>query len=97
MPKKQIIKISVDILMTAALLLLMSYSLLGEEAHEWVGSAMFVLFLLHHVLNAGWIRNLFHGKYKPVRILQTVLAVLGLFIGIGYCPVALAAKRGGRR
>lgn len=76
MQKKQIIKVLIDIMMTAALLLLMSYSLLGEAAHEWVGVAMFVLFILHHILNAGWIRNLFRGKYKPVRILQTVLAVL---------------------
>lgn len=76
MQKSQILKILIDIMMTAALLLLMPYSLLGEAAHEWAGIAMFVLFILHHILNAGWIRNLFRGKYQPVRILQTVLAVL---------------------
>ena len=76
MPKKQILKICVDVLMTVALLLLMSYSLLGEAAHEWVGVGMFVLFALHHILNRRWCRNLFKGKYTPFRILQTLLVVL---------------------
>lgn len=35
----------IDILMTFALLLLMSYELLGSTAHEVVGVAMFVLLL----------------------------------------------------
>ena len=34
--------------MTLCLMLLMSYSLIGEQAHEWIGMGMFVLFILHH-------------------------------------------------
>lgn len=45
------IKILVDICMTAALLACMSYLLTGEKVHEWVGSGIFVLFILHHILN----------------------------------------------
>lgn len=37
--------------MTLCLMLLMSYSLIGEQAHEWIGIGMFVLFVLHHWLN----------------------------------------------
>lgn len=37
--------------MTLCLMLLMSYSLIGEQAHEWIGMGMFVLFILHHWLN----------------------------------------------
>ena len=48
----------IDILMTFALLLLMSYELLGSTAHEVVGVAMFVLFVVHHALNINWAKHL---------------------------------------
>lgn len=83
MTKKQIVKIAIDILMTAGLLLLMSYSLLGEAAHEWIGTAMFVLFVAHHILNNKWWRNLFKGKYKAFRVLQTALVLFVLVCMIG--------------
>lgn len=75
---KQILKIITDIAMTVLLLLLMAYSLVGEKAHEWLGIGMFVLFILHHVLNNRWSKNLFKGKYTPFRMLQTALVVLAL-------------------
>jgi len=78
MKPKQIIKILVDIGMTVALLLLMAYSLIGEMAHEWIGCAMFLLFIVHHCLNIKWCRNLFKGRYTPFRIVQTLLVVLML-------------------
>ena len=71
----------VDLLMTAALVLLMSYSLLGEAAHEWIGIAMLVLFVTHHVLNRRWFRGFFKGKYTPFRIFQTALVLL-IFAGM---------------
>ena len=83
MAKKQILKICVDVLMTVALLLLVSYSLLGEAAHEWVGVGMFVLFVAHHILNGKWCRNLFRGKFTPFRILQTVLVILVFLCMLG--------------
>lgn len=78
MKPKQTFKIVIDILMTVLLLLLMAYGLVGEKAHEWLGIGLFALFILHHVLNNNWSRNLFKGKYTPFRILQTVLVVLAL-------------------
>ena len=54
MSRKQTLKIYVDVLMTAVLLLLMAYSLVGETAHEWLGIGMFVLFITHHILNSSW-------------------------------------------
>lgn len=83
MRAKQIVKIAVDICMTAALLLLMTYEMIGSAVHEWTGMAMLVLFILHHILNRRWLKNLFHGKYTAVRIVQTVLAVLILLAMIG--------------
>ena len=83
MKRRQVLKIVVDVLMTCILLLLMARSLVGEAAHEWLGISMFGLFILHHILNRRWSRNLFKGKYTPFRILQTVLVVLALIAMLG--------------
>ncbi|RHR26256.1 DUF4405 domain-containing protein [Clostridium sp. AF19-22AC] len=66
----------IDILMTVLLPVLMAYSLLGKDIHEWAGVAMFLLFILHHVLNFKWHKNLFRGKYSGVRILGTTVNLL---------------------
>ena len=39
-----------------------------EAAHKWLGIGMFALFILHHVLNSKWSRNLRKEKYTPFRI-----------------------------
>ncbi len=78
MKPKQILKIITDVFMTAVLLLLMAYSLIGEAAHEWLGVGIFLLFVLHHILNIKWYGNLFRGKYPPIRVFGTVLTVLVL-------------------
>lgn len=71
-------KLVVDIAMTVLLLLLMPYELIGQAVHEWIGIAMFALFILHHILNRNWSKNLFRGKYVPFRIVQTIIVVLVL-------------------
>ncbi len=76
MNRKFKIKIAVDILMTISLLFLMSFELIGDAAHEWLGTAMFFLFVLHHFLNRKWFGNLRKGKYTVRRGIQTVLFVL---------------------
>ena len=48
MNRKTILKIVVDIGMTVMLLLLMAYERIGAAVHEWLGMAMFVLFIIHH-------------------------------------------------
>lgn len=64
--------------MTVLLLLLMAYSLVGEAAHEWLGGGIFLLFVLHHFLNRKGCRNLFRGKYPPIRVFGTALVLLVL-------------------
>lgn len=83
MKPKMIAKICVDIGMTLALLLLMPYELIGQAAHEWIGLVIFVLFIIHHILNGKWSRNALKGKYKPFRIWQTILVILVLASMIG--------------
>lgn len=69
MKLKMKIEIGLDLLMTGLLLVLMAYQVTGQKLHEWVGVSMFVLFFLHNMLNAGWYKGLFKGKYRTLRIL----------------------------
>ena len=62
--------------MTACLPGLMTYSFLGEKFHEWLGMALFFLFIFHHFLNRSWLKGLGRGKYSPYRVFQTGIAVL---------------------
>ena len=57
------LKICIDILMTAALLFLMPYELVGRVAHEWIGTEIFLLFILHHILNRKW--KIYKIPYPP--------------------------------
>ena len=83
MNRKFKIKIAVDMLMTISLLFLMSFELIGDAAHEWLGMAMFFLFVVHHVLNRKWTGNLRKGKYTMRRVMQTILVVLLLLCMAG--------------
>ena len=73
---KNKVRIIIDISMTVLLPLLMAYSLIGETFHEIIGTAIFVLFIVHHILNRKWYGALFKGKYNTRRIFQTVLDML---------------------
>ena len=79
--------------MTILLMLLMAFELIGRTAHEWIGAEMFVLFILHHILNRKWTGNLLHGRYTPYRILQTVSAGLVFLAMIGLMVSAVLISR----
>ena len=83
MKAKQGVKVCINIAMTLGLLFLMGYHLWGDTAHEWVGAGIFVLFILHHILNWRWWAGLFKGKYSAVRILQVVIDLLTLAAMLG--------------
>lgn len=83
MKPKAIIKIVIDVLMTLGLLFLLGYQFWGDAAHEWAGAGMFLLFILHHVLNGNWYKSLFKGRYTPSRIFQVVVDLLVFLAMIG--------------
>lgn len=76
MRPKQILRYITDLLMVAVIVALMAYAVTGQEIHEWLGVAAFLLFVLHHLLNWNWFRALRKGKYTAPRILQTALVLL---------------------
>lgn len=73
MSNKRKFQILIDLTMTILLPVLMAYSLVGEEPHEWVGVAMFVAFCLHTYMNRQWYKGLTKGKYNLVRKVQTAM------------------------
>lgn len=79
-PKKKI-KMGIDFLMTVLLLFLMSYQITGQELHEWIGSGMLVLFLVHNILNIRWYGSLCKGSYELIRVVQTAVNI-SLFISM---------------
>lgn len=85
-------KMGIDLLMTVLLLLLMAYQITGQELHEWLGAGMLVLFLLHNILNIRWYGNLFKGKYRLLRIIQTIVnfSVLITMLCLGFSGIVLS-------
>lgn len=76
MKNRNRIKTIIDIAMCILLPLLMAYSLLGEALHEWMGLGMFFAFILHLILNRQWFKQLFRGRYTPVRLLFAAVNIL---------------------
>ena len=70
------LRMTIDIAMTIVLIGLMAYSLIGTLTHEILGTAMFVLFIVHHILNRKWFGALSKGRYRSFRTFQTVLVFL---------------------
>ena len=60
----------------------MAYELIGQETHEILGLCMVGLFILHHVMNGQWHKNLFKGKYTAYRAVLTALDVLMIIVFI---------------
>ena len=70
---KRIIKITVDIIMTMLFFVLMAYHFTGDAIHEYLGFSLFIFFILHHILNFNWYKNIYKGKYNFNRILNTFI------------------------
>ena len=87
------LKIAVDAAMSLSMLLLMTYGLVGEAAHEWIGMGMFVLFVAHHVLNRRWLVSVRKGRYTPLRTVQTALAGLIFLCMVGSMVSGIVLSR----
>lgn len=80
--------------MTVLFLVQMAYHITGNSLHEWLGTILFVLFVLHHILNRYWYKALFKGNYSAVRILMTIINVLlfAAMVGMVISGIMLSVK-----
>ena len=92
MKPKMAVKLAADVLMTLALLFLMGYQFWGEAAHEWVGAGMFGLFILHHLLNLGWHKHIFQGRYTLMRaaVLCVDILLLLAMLALMYSGIVMS-------
>lgn len=92
MKRKMKLKMGIDFLMTVLLLCLMAYQITGQELHEWFGAGMLLLFLAHNLINIRWYGNLFKGRYRPSRIIQTIvnLSVLIAMLCLGFSGIVMS-------
>ncbi len=81
---KRTVKILVDTVMFLLFLYLLRYRPgMGLLLHAVGGIALFVLFIVHHLLNMRWYKTLFKGKYAFRRSLLTVSDFLLFFAMLG--------------
>jgi hypothetical protein len=76
-------KMAIDLCMTAAILVSMSFLIAGVVVHEWIGAALLALFVSHNFLNWSWYRALPHGKYPAARVFRTTVNLLTLLAMTG--------------
>lgn len=86
------LKMAADFLMTVLLLCLMAYQITGQALHEWFGVGMLILFITHNVFNRRWYGNLLNGKYRLLRIVQTIInfAVLVSMLCLGFSGIVMS-------
>ncbi|MBQ3285277.1 MAG: DUF4405 domain-containing protein [Ruminococcus sp.] len=73
MKAKKIFMRVIDILMIAAMLLLMAMQVTKQEIHEWLGIGMFALVIAHNILNRNYYAAIFRGKYTPIRVFMLIV------------------------
>ena len=78
----KIIRQIVDIMMTILFIILMGYHITGSKLHEILGIFIFVLFIIHHILNIRWYKSIFKGKHNFKRKFQIILDFLLLIVMI---------------
>ena len=75
MTTAQRLRLTIDIMMTVLSIILMggNYLFPADIVHEILGVGLFVLWILHIILNRRWYGAIFRGKYNPYRLMQTVI------------------------
>ena len=67
---------SLNVLMTLLIIFVMSYQAVENVFHEIAGILLFLLFLIHNILNRKWYKNILRGKYTRFRILMLTVNIL---------------------
>jgi hypothetical protein len=91
---KNKIRLLLDIVLTAAFLLLMDPKSLGTMAvHEWLGLGICVFFILHKVLNWNWIKTASIGLFgkSPWAVKRNYF--LDVFLLLGMSIIVLSGMK----
>ena len=77
-------RIIIDVIMYIIFIVLMGHHITENKIHEILGIVIFILFIIHNLLNFKFYKTIFKGKYNLKRLFLTTIDVLLLvcFIGI---------------
>ena len=83
------LRLPLDVLMTLVSIVLMggAYLFPADIVHEILGVVLFVLWAVHIILNHRWYGNLFRGRYRTRRIIQTVINC-GIFVCVIFLMIS---------
>ena len=89
---KSVFKMVIDAAMTCAMPFLMAYMLIGAQTHEWIGTGIFLLFIIHHILNYRWITTAAKGRYTAARFVNIAVNILifACMLGLMYSGIVLS-------
>ena len=76
-------RIIIDVLMYIIFIVLMGHHITENKIHEILGIVMFILFIIHNLLNIKFYKTIFKGKYNLKRLFLTSIDVLLLICFIG--------------
>lgn len=80
MNTKALCKLAIDLIMTVFILVAMASHLTGTTIHELLGITLFILFVIHNILNWGWYKSLLKGRYNTIRIFHCAVNLLLLIM-----------------
>ena len=75
------IRMLLDIAMTIMFIILMGYYITGNTVHEILGTIIFILFIIHNILNIKWYKSIFKGKHEFKRTFHIIINLL-LFLSM---------------
>jgi hypothetical protein len=70
------VRLIIDFVMMVLMFFSLSYRIIGDVSHEWIGVSLFVLFVVHNIINYRWYRQMFKGRYDFRRGLNTAVNML---------------------
>lgn len=77
------IKIIIDITMYILFIILMGHHITETLIHEILGTILFVIFIIHNILNIKFYKTIGKGKYTKKRTIQLIIDLLLLLSMIG--------------
>lgn len=86
-------KMIIDFVMAVLMLAEMAYRFTGNMFHEVAGISLFILFIVHNILNRQWYKTIFRGKMNVRRILNTTVNILLLVMMVVLMISAMPISR----
>lgn len=71
-PPKPGIRLGVDGAMILLFVTSLAFRATGRQVHEWGGTALCTLFIVHNIWNWRWYRNFFSGRYTCRRAVNAI-------------------------